>query len=63
MVIPIKGMRREKDIGDDNIPAHSLKELENSGMKLMAALANKIYLNGECPKDFLDVMMKNLESL
>ena len=49
-------MRRKKAIGDDNIPVQLLKELGDSGLK-MTALINKIYMDGDWPKDFLDVKM------
>ena len=34
-----------------------LVELGNSGLKIMNALFNKIYMTGDWPKDFLDVTM------
>ena len=34
-----------------------LKELGDSGLKIMTALVVKIYKNGDWPKDFLDVTM------
>ena len=36
-------MRRKKATGDDNIPVDLLKELGDSGLKIMTALVNKIY--------------------
>ena len=40
--------------------ADLLKELGDSGLKIMTALVNKIYMNGDWPKDFLDVTMISL---
>jgi hypothetical protein len=40
-----KDMRRRKTPGDDNIPLYLLKELRDSGLKIMTALVNKIYMN------------------
>ena len=53
-------MRRKKATGDDNIPVDLLKELGDSGLKIMTALVNKVYLCGDWPKDFLDVTMIDL---
>ena len=50
-------MRRKKATGDDNIPVDLLKELGDSGLKIMNALVNKIYMSGDWPKDLLDVTM------
>ena len=36
-------MRRNKATGDDNIPVDLLKELGDSGLKIMTPLVNKIY--------------------
>jgi hypothetical protein len=60
IVKAIKDMRREKATGDDNIPVDLLKELGNSGLKIMTALDNKIYISGDWLKDFLDVTMISL---
>ena len=49
-------MRRKKATGDD-IPVYLLKEMGDSGLKIMTALVNKIYMSGDWPKDFLDVTM------
>ena len=35
IVIAIKGMRRKKATGDDNIPIDLLKELGDNGLKIM----------------------------
>ena len=51
VVNAIKDLRRKKVTRNDNIPAMLLKELGDSGLKIMTALVNKIYMNG----DFLDV--------
>ena len=55
----IKDMQRNKTTGDDNIlvPADLLKELGDSGLKIMTVLFNKTYVSGDWPKDFLAVMM------
>ena len=50
-------MGRKKATRDDNIPADLLKELGDSGLKIVTALVNKIYMSGALPKDFLDVTM------
>ena len=57
VVKAIKNMRRKKTTRDDNIPVDLLKELGDSGLKIMTELVNKIYMSGDWPKDFLDVMM------
>ena len=44
IVKAIKDMRRKKAIGD-NIPVNLLKELGDSGLKIMTALVNKIYMS------------------
>ena len=49
-------MRRTKATGEDNI----LKELGDSGLKIMTALDNKIDMSGDCPKDFIDFTMISL---
>jgi hypothetical protein len=41
----IKDMQRKKATGDDNIPVDLLKELGDSGLKVMTALVNKIYMS------------------
>ena len=53
----IKNMRRKKALGDNNIPVDLLKELGDSGLKIMTALVNKIYMSGDWPKDLLDITM------
>jgi hypothetical protein len=53
----IKDMRRKKATGDNNIPVDLLKVLGDSGLKIMTALINKIYMSGVWPKDFVDVTM------
>ena len=50
-------MQRKKTTGDDNLPVDLLKKLGDSGLKIMTALINKIYMSGDWPKDFLDVTM------
>ena len=40
-------MRRKKATGDENITVDLLKELGNSGFKIMTALINKIYMSGD----------------
>jgi hypothetical protein len=47
-------MQRKKARGDDNIPVDLLKELVDSGLKIMTALFNKIYMGVDWPKDFID---------
>ena len=37
-------MQRKKATADDNIPVDLLKELGDSGLKIMTALVNKIYM-------------------
>jgi hypothetical protein len=44
-------------VGDDNITVDLLKQLGDSGLKIMTALVNKIYMRGDWPKDVLDVTM------
>ena len=46
-----------KKTGDEYIPADLFKELEDNGLELMTVLVKKIYVSGDWPKDFLDVMM------
>jgi hypothetical protein len=41
----IKDMRRKKATGDHNIPVDILKNLGDSGLKIMTALVNKIYMS------------------
>ena len=53
----IKQCERKKFTGDDNIPDDLLKDLGDNGFKIMIVLANKIYMSGDWPKNFLDVMM------
>ena len=53
----IKDMRNKKTTGDDNIPVDLLKELGDSGLKIMTLLVNKIYMSGDWPKVFLGVTM------
>ena len=55
VVKAIKDMQRNKAIGEDNIPVNLLKELGDSGLKIMTALVNKIYMSGDWPKNFLYV--------
>ena len=50
-------MRKRKATGYDNILMDLLNELGDSGLKIMTALVNKIYMSGDWPKDFLDVTM------
>ena len=51
-------MRRKKATGDNNIPVDLLKELGDSGLKIMIALVNKMLdMSGDWSKDFLDVKM------
>ena len=57
VVKAIKDMQRKKATGDDNIPVNLLKELGDSGLKIMTALVNKIYMSGDWPKEFLLVTM------
>ena len=40
----IKDMRRHKTTGDDDMSVDLLKELGDSGLKIMTALVNKIYM-------------------
>jgi hypothetical protein len=35
-----------KDMGNDNIPVNLLKEVGDSGLKIMTALVNKIEMSG-----------------
>ena len=42
LVKVIKGIRRKKATGDDNIRVDLLRELGDSGLKIMTALVNKI---------------------
>ena len=41
VVKAIKNMRKKKATGDDNIPIDLLKELGDTGLKIMTALVNK----------------------
>ena len=51
-----KDLQRKKATGD-NIPVDLRKELGDSGLKIMSAFVNKIFMRGDWPKDFLDVTM------
>ena len=57
MVKAIKDLRRNKATGDDNIPVDLLKELGDSGLKIITALVKKICMSGDWPNHFLDVTM------
>jgi hypothetical protein len=57
VVKAIKDMRRKKATRDDNIPVDLLKELGDSGLKIMTVLDNKIYNCGDWSQNFLDVTM------
>ena len=48
---------RRKATGYDNILVGLLKELGESGLKIITALVKKIYMSEDRPKDFLDVTM------
>jgi hypothetical protein len=48
-----KDVRRKKATGDDNIPVDLLKELGDSGLKIMIALGNKMCMTGDSPKDYI----------
>ena len=48
-------MGRKKATRYDNIPVDLLKELGDSGLKIITALVNKIYMSGDWPRDFLNV--------
>ena len=50
-------MRRKEATEDDNVAVNLLKELGDSGLKIMTALVNQIYMSGDWKKDFLDVTM------
>ena len=56
VVNAIKDMQRKKAT-DDNIPVDLHKELGDSGLKIMTAPVNTIYISVNWPKDFLDVTM------
>ena len=47
LYLKVKDKRRKKATGDDNISVDLLKELGDSGLKIMTALVNKIYMNGD----------------
>jgi hypothetical protein len=47
VVKAIKDMRRKKVTGNENIPVDFLKEMGDSGLKIMTALVNKIYMSGD----------------
>ena len=57
VVKAIKDMRRKKTTEDDNIPVDLLKELGDSGLKIMTALVNKTYMSADWKCDFVDVTM------
>jgi hypothetical protein len=47
VVKAIKDMRRKKTTRDDNIAVDLLMELGDSGLKIMTALVNKIYMSAD----------------
>jgi len=47
VVKAIKDIQRKKVTGDNNIPMYLLMELGDSGLKIMTALVNKIYMSGD----------------
>ena len=53
-------MQKRKATGDDNIPVNLLEKLADSGLKIMTALVNKIYISRDWPKNFLDIIMISL---
>ena len=53
----IKRCEERSATGDDNILDDLLKELGDSGLKIMTALINKIYMSGDWPKGFLDALI------
>ena len=57
----LKGMRKGKTCGIDDMPAELLKYLENKARKGIVYLCNEIYNKGEWPEDFLATVMIPIE--
>jgi hypothetical protein len=53
----IKEMMDEKAAGDDDVPGDVIKLLGEYGLKLMTQLINSIYVTGEWPRDFIEIIM------
>ena len=56
-------MQIKKSTGDINKPVDLFKELGDSGLQIMTALVNKIYVSGDLTKDFLDVTIIALSEI
>jgi hypothetical protein len=52
----IKEMMAKKVTGDDDVPGDVLKLLGEDGLKLMTHLINSMYVTGEWPRDFIEVI-------
>ena len=50
-------MRRKNIAGEDKVPVDLLKEMGDSGLKIMTSLVIKIDMSGDWPNEFLDVIM------
>jgi len=50
-------MRRKNIAGEDIVPVDLLKEMGDSGLKIMTSLVIKIDMSGDWPNEFLDVIM------
>ena len=50
-------MRRKNIAGEDIVPVDLLKEMGDSGLKIMTSLVIKIDMSGDWPNKFLDVIM------
>jgi hypothetical protein len=49
----IKGMKDKKATGDDDVPEHMLKMLEEESLRIETRLINKLYETGEWTKNLL----------
>jgi hypothetical protein len=53
----IKETRDKKAAGDDDVPGDVLKLLGEDDLRLMTQLINSMYVNGEWPRDLIEVTM------
>jgi hypothetical protein len=53
----MKEMRDKKATGYDDVPGDVLKLLGENGLRLMTQLITSIYVTGEGPRDFIEVIM------
>ena len=57
----IKEMKKNKAVGEDNIPAEFWKVLGEKGTKELVALCKEMYVQGVWPEDFTKVIMIPLQ--